>query len=100
MPAGAAFAELDADGSPLRIVVVPMKGATVATGTFFLVGRDAGDQREHNISSVRTYSLVALGTLLAAAVIGGIVAGRLLNPLRRLREASSAVSQEDLTQRV
>jgi two-component system, OmpR family, sensor kinase len=99
-PAGAAFAELDADGGPLRTVVVPMKGATVATGTFLLVGRDAGDQREHNISSVRTYSLVALGTLLAAAVIGGIVAGRLLNPLRRLREASSAVSQEDLTQRV
>jgi len=99
--AGAVFAELDADGSsPLRTVVVPMKGATVASGTFLLVGRDAADQREHNISTVRTYSLVALGTLLAAAVIGGIVAGRLLNPLRRLREASSAVSQEDFTQRV
>jgi signal transduction histidine kinase len=98
--AGAVFAELGADGSALRAVVVPLKGSTDAAGTFLLVGRDAGDQREHNIDAVRTYSLVSLGTLLAAAVIGGIVAGRLLNPLRRLREASSAVSQEDLTQRV
>ncbi len=33
-------------------------------------------------------------------MIGGTVAGRLLYPLRRLREASSAVGPEDLTQRV
>ena len=94
---GASFGELNSDGRPLRTVVLPMKGAT---GTFFLIGRDAGDQREHNVSSVRTYSLVALSMLLAAAVIGGIVAGRLLYPLRMLREASNAVSPEDLTQRV
>ena len=98
--AGASFGELNANGRPLRTVVVPIKGVSTSTGTFFLVGRDAGEQREHNISSVQTYSLVALGMLLAAAVIGGIVAGRLLNPIRRLREASNAVSQEDLTQRV
>ena len=36
-PAGASFGELDADGRPLRTVVVPMRGVT---GTFFLVGRD------------------------------------------------------------
>jgi signal transduction histidine kinase len=96
-PAGASFGELNSDGRPLRTVVVPMKGAP---GTFFLVGRDAGDQREHNASSVRTYSLVALGMLLAAAVIGSVVAGRLLDPLRRMRETSRAVGPEDLTQRV
>lgn len=95
--AGAAFGELNADGRPLRTLVLPVQGSP---GTFFLIGRDAGDQREHNINSVRTYALVALGMLLAAALIGGIVAGRLLYPLRRLREASSAVSPEDLTQRV
>ena len=94
---GASFSELNSDGRPLRTVVLPMRGAT---GTYFLIGRDAGDQREHNVSSVRTYSLVALGMLMAAAVIGGVVAGRLLYPLRRLREASNAVSPEDLTQRV
>ncbi len=54
---GASFGELNSDGRPLRVVVLPMRGAT---GTFFLIGRDAGDQREHNANSVRTYSLVAL----------------------------------------
>jgi signal transduction histidine kinase len=96
-PAGASFGELNSDGRPLRTVVLPMRGVT---GAFLMVGRDAGDQREHNASSVQTYSLVALGMLSAAAVIGGIVAGRLLDPLRRMRETSRAVGPEDLTQRV
>ncbi len=94
---GASFGELNSDGRPLRVVVLPVPDAP---GTFFLMGRDAGDQRDHNANSVRTYSLVALSMLLAAAVIGGTVAGRLLYPLRRLREASNAVGPEDLTQRV
>ncbi|WP_427129089.1 ATP-binding protein [Pseudarthrobacter sp. S9] len=98
--AGAAFGELTAAGRPFRTVVLPVKGAAVTTGTFLLVGRDAGDQREHNVSSIRTYSLVAAGTLLGAALIGGLVAGRLLDPLRRLREATRVVSHEDLTRRV
>ncbi len=96
-PAGASFGELNSDGRPLRTVVIPMRGVT---GTFLMVGRDAADQREHNASSVQTYALVALGMLAAAAVIGGIVAGRLLDPLRRMRETSRAVGPEDLTQRV
>lgn len=97
---GAAFGELIVAGRPLRTVVVPVTGTSDTSGTFLLVGRDAGDQREHNVASVQTYSLVAAGTLLAAAVIGSLVAGRLLYPLRRLSEATRVVSHEDLTQRV
>lgn len=97
---GAAFGELNA-GRPLRAVVLPVKGPQGEnTGTYLLVGRDTGDQMEHNLAAVRTYSLVAAGTLIAAALIGGLVAGRLLDPLRRLREATMVVSHEDLTQRV
>ena len=95
--AGASFGELNSDGRPLRTVVVPMTGAP---GTFFLVGRDAGDQREHNASSVRTYIDGGPRHAPAAAVIGSVVAGRLLDPLRRMRETSRAVGPEDLTQRV
>ena len=94
---GASFGELDSDGRPLRTVVLPIGDAP---GTYFLIGRDKGDQSEHNADSVRTYSLVALSMLLATAVIGGTVAGRLLYPLRSLRETSRAVGPEDLTQRV
>ncbi len=99
-PAGPAFGQFDLAGRPLRVVVVPLDRPDGPPSTYLLVGRDAGDQWEHNLASVRTYSLVAFGTLLAAAAIGSLVAGRLLDPLRRLREASRVVSQEDLTQRV
>lgn len=98
---GAAFGELNVAGRPLRTVVLPVTGAGGEnTGTYLLLGRDAGDERDHNLASLRTYSLVAAGTLLAAALIGSLVAGRLLDPLRRLREATRVVSHEDLTQRV
>jgi two-component system OmpR family sensor kinase len=97
--AAAAFGDLNVAGRPLRTVVLPVKGPGT-TGTYLLVGRDTGDQQEHMLSSVRTYSLVAAGTLFAAALIGGLVAGRLLDPLQRLREATEVVSQEDLTRRV
>lgn len=98
--AGAAFGEFH-DGRQVRVVVLPIKGVEGEnTGTYLLLGRDIGDEMEHNLASVRTYSLVALGTLLAAALIGSLVAGRLLDPLRRLREATLVVSHEDLTRRV
>ncbi len=99
-PSGPAFGRFSLAGRPLRVVVVPLSSPTGPPETYLLVGRDAGDQWEHNLASVRTYSLVAFGTLLAAAAIGSLVAGRLLDPLRRLREATQAVSHEDLTKRV
>lgn len=102
---GAVFGDLAHSGRSLRTVVLPVKGTAATAGTYspatyFLLGREAGDQQDHNISAIHTYSLVAAGTLLAAALIGSLVAGRLLNPLRRLREATEIVSHEDLTQRV
>ena len=97
----ASFGAFDAGRRPLRTVALPVPGtAGENTGTYLLLGRDAADQRDHNLASVQTYSLVAAGTLLAAALIGALVAGRLLDPLRRLREATRVVSHEDLTRRV
>ncbi|MEC5179602.1 sensor histidine kinase [Arthrobacter sp. CG_A4] len=98
--AGAAFGDLTANGHPFRTVVLPVKGPAARVATYLLVGRDTNDLRDHLASSVHTYVLVAAGTLLAAAVLGSVVAGRLLDPLRRLREATQVVSHEDLTQRV
>ncbi len=96
---GAAFGDLTAHGQPFRAVVVPVKGPPGPV-TYLLVGRETGDIREHLVAGVQTYSLVAAGTLLAAALLGGMVAGRLLYPLRRLREATQVVTPEDMTQRV
>jgi two-component system, OmpR family, sensor kinase len=97
---GAAFGDLSFAGRRLRTVILPVPATSEPNLTYFLIGRETADQRERIISSVHTYSLVAAGTLLAAAALGSLVAGRLLNPIRRLREATQVVSHEDLTQRV
>lgn len=97
---GPLFGGLTARGRPFRTVVMPVDSQADGVEMYLLVGRDISDQNEHIVSSINTYVLVAAGTLLAAAALGSVVAGRLLNPLRRLREATQVVSHEDLTQRV
>ena len=97
--ADAAFGDFGAQGRHFRAAVVPVKGPPGPV-TYLLVGRDTEDLEEHLVASVQNYVLVAAGTLLAAALLGGAVAGRLLYPLRRLREATQVVSPEDMTQRV
>lgn len=97
---GTVFGDLSANGRPFRTVVMPVKGPSEHVGTYLMIGRDTSDTQEHLVSSINTYALVAASTLLAAALLGSVVAGRLLDPLRRLREATQVVSHEDLTQRV
>ncbi|MDQ0848708.1 two-component system OmpR family sensor kinase [Arthrobacter sp. B3I9] len=95
----AAFGEITAQTLHFRAVVVPVKGPPGPV-TYLLVGRDTHDVKEHLAASVQTYVLVATTTLLAAAIFGGAVAGRMLYPLRRLREATQDFGPEDMTQRV
>ena len=95
----AAFGDITAQAIHFRAVAVPVKGPS-GPAAYLLVGRDTGDDDDHLAASVQTYVLMAAGTLLAAAVFGGAVAGRMLYPLRRLSEATQVVSPEDMTQRV
>lgn len=95
----AAFGDVNTEGRHFRAVVVPVKGPPGPV-TYLMVGRDTRDLEERLVSSVNTYILVGAGTLAAAAILGGTVAGRLLYPLRRLREATQVVSPEDMTRRV
>jgi two-component system OmpR family sensor kinase len=97
---GAVFRSLTAHGRPFRTVIMPATSQGQGAEAYLMVGRDNSDQNQHIVSSINTYVLVAAGTLLAAAALGSVVAGRLLDPLRRLREATQVVSHEDLTQRV
>lgn len=97
---GAVFRDLTANGRPFRTIVMPVRGPSENIRTYLMIGRDTSDTQEHLVSSIHTYALVAASTLLAAALLGSLVAGRLLDPLRRLREATQVVSHEDLTQRV
>lgn len=45
-------------------------------------------------------SWVSLGVLLLTGVIGWLVAGRILRPIRRMRRAAARISQADLSRRI
>jgi two-component system OmpR family sensor kinase len=46
------------------------------------------------------YLLASLGSLILVGVVGWLVAGRLLKPLRTLRENSQRINETDLTERI
>jgi signal transduction histidine kinase len=61
----------------------------------------AQHQREVTLSHLLQYSLITLAVVLAlAAILGWIVAGRVLRPLHRITAAARAASERNLSARV
>jgi signal transduction histidine kinase len=58
-----------------------------------------GEVREIN-DAVQVAALVSLGLFAAAAVIGWAVAGRVLAPLRLLRDTARSITETDLSRRI
>jgi signal transduction histidine kinase len=82
----------------LSIVPVGIEGREVS-GAYviaFAVDRELAKQRD----LMRIYALVALGSLVLIGVVGWVVAGRLLRPLRMLSETTQRIGESDLTERV
>jgi HAMP domain-containing protein len=85
---------------PIRYAAVPVAMEPSPTrGTFVVVGfPDA----EHSaiLEVFRTDLLLGLGALLLAAAVGWMFAGRLLTPLRMLRETADSISETDFSRRI
>jgi signal transduction histidine kinase len=61
----------------------------------------ATQQRDSTLTHLLTFSLLTLaGVALLAAAAGWIVAGRILEPVRRITSAARAAGEHDLTQRI
>lgn len=99
-PGRVVWADLGTEARPLRVLIDPVSDSREQGTVFLAIGKATGDQRAHIASSLHTYLLVAAGTIGVTAVMGALLAGRLLGPLRRLREASEIVSHDDLSRRV
>ena len=89
---------LDVDGNEYRIAVLPVRQGN-AYGAFVTT---------HNVSASRaalhelmlTYSLLAGLSLILIAGFASWVAGRLLSPVRRLRETARGITDGDLGGRI
>lgn len=79
--------------APVTVEGDPQQGTYIAALDIDAELRDA-------TRTLTTYGIVAAGGLVAVGLVGWFVAGRLLRPLRDLREAASRISATDLTERI
>jgi len=88
------------DGSELRYVAVPVVVEGSRDAGIYLVAIDVGAALEPTDRALLVFVLVAGITLVAVAVAGWLVAGRLLRPLRRLRDTTERITASDLGERI
>jgi two-component system OmpR family sensor kinase len=66
----------------------------------YLAAVDVDAELEGIEATFSTYAVVAAIALVAIALVGWFVAGRLLRPIRNLREAASRITATDLSERI
>lgn len=84
----------------LRYVIVPVSVAGDPHVGLYVAAYDLDAVLGAVAESFQTYVLVALGALVLLGVVAWFVAGRLLYPIRLLREAASANTAADLSGRI
>jgi two-component system OmpR family sensor kinase len=87
-----------ADGSRFRYVAVPVTGGR--EDGVFAVTIDLSNELEEVNSDLRVAAGVGIGVLLLASFLAWAVAGRVLAPLRLLRDTARSISESDLTRRI
>ena len=79
--------------TPVSLVGDPARGVLV-------VGVDREAEHSALVRTYRTYMIVALAALAVLGVVGWVVAGRLLSPLRLLRDTAQRITDSDLSERI
>ncbi|WP_277246134.1 sensor histidine kinase [Micrococcus terreus] len=80
------------------LVVVQLSGDD--TPAMLLLAYDHEAELDELENTFLTYSLVGLGVVLLVCLIGWVLMGRLLRPLRDLQDTASEISATDLRRRV
>ncbi|GAB3251312.1 sensor histidine kinase [Arthrobacter pigmenti] len=83
-----------------RVAVVPVQLASDPNPGLFVLAYDRNAELAQVNGTFLTYSLVAFGSLLLIGVVGWLLAGRLLQPIRLVRETAQHIGESDLEQRI
>lgn len=98
---GSAVIGTDASGArSVRYLAVPVTVTGDARAGALVSGVDLGARLRPIDEAFRTFALVAVLAVLATGAVGWFVAGRLLAPLRGLREAAARITASDLSERI
>jgi two-component system, OmpR family, sensor kinase len=101
VPRQTVMRDIDLDGRQVRLAItsVSLAGGRRDQG-LLIASSEIGAQRAEVFASMWTFALASTATLAMTGLVGYLVTGRLLRPIRRLREATEATTFEDLTKRV
>jgi len=88
------------DVGTVRYVATPIAVAGDSESAVYVAAIDVDAELRELTAAFSTYAVVAAGTLVAIALVGWYVAGRLLRPLRKLREAASRITASDRRERI
>ncbi len=87
-------------GAPLRYVAIPVTVEGESSTGLFVVVTDLGAELSPLNDAFATFAVVAVVALLAVGLVGWVVAGRLLAPIRRLRETAARITASDPSERI
>jgi len=89
----------ETSGGEVRYIVVPITLDRRVRGTFVVLNFTRGERGEVD-DSVRVAAGVSIAVLLLASLAGWLAAGRVLAPLRELRQTAQGITESDLTRRI
>ncbi|WP_173922747.1 HAMP domain-containing sensor histidine kinase [Agromyces sp. Marseille-P2726] len=84
----------------LRYIATPVRLANDPQQGIFVAAYDVRGSLADLDAAARTFAISAAVTVAAAAVVGWLVSGRLLGPLRRLRETAARITATASSERV
>ncbi|WP_458042155.1 MULTISPECIES: sensor histidine kinase [Bacteria] len=96
----AVIASATIDSTDLRYIAVPTPVPGDDRVGVYIRAVDVTRELEPVTLSLLTYTAAALATLAAIGIVGWFVAGRILSPIRRMRETADSITPTDLRARI
>jgi two-component system OmpR family sensor kinase len=87
------------DGGRVRYLAAPV-GSGRSQPSVFAVAIDLSGEIDEVNDALRIAAGVSLGVLILASMLAWLVAGRVLSPLRLLRDTARSIGESDLTRRI
>jgi signal transduction histidine kinase len=88
------------DQGSLRYIAIPVSMAGDPRQGLYVRAVDLSAELQPVTFAMTTYVIAAVAVLFAIGIVGWFVTGRLLSPIRRLRETADAISITDLSHRL
>jgi signal transduction histidine kinase len=92
--------ELSTEAGPVRWLAVPLHGDDGQTLGVFVVANFLRGEREEITEAIATGFAVGAVMLVVAAVVGWVVAGRILRPVRQVTDTARGITETDLSRRI